>query len=426
MKKIVIETIIVIFIILLSLLLFFGPKQIEILGNNYLSNIKVLDLSNVTIDNMNWINKLNEFSNLEEVILGENAILKEDKDSLEEKYPGIKFKGVSIINLYDLKVRDDITTLDLSKTKVDNNITKYLELFPNLQEVTFGNQLLDKDLELLLIKIYPDTDFTFDVKVLDKVVANKIETLDLSKSNINNKEDLVKSLKLLNNLKHLEMSNTNLSNEELGKLREEFPNIEIDWTIYFGVWHIHTSDIAFSVLISNFPYKRLTSEDLSFLKYCTKLEALDLGHQRITDLNVIVDNLPNLRILILADNKISDLTPLKKLKHLHYLELFINNVKDISPLASLDELVDLNLCFNRIGNYDALLNLPKLERLWLVGTGISYDKYQELKAEYPNAIINKNGPGSTGSGWRSHARYYSMIDMFHKRNYMSEEFSKYD
>lgn len=425
MKK-VIELILLFLIIGLSLILFYCPKQVELLGNIYLSNLEYLDLSNVEIKDNNWQEKLNEFPNLKEVDLGNNNLLKEEVDNLVSEYPNINFKVIKIIDIYGLKVKENSKELDLSKITIDNHISKYLEYFSNLESVNFGNQDVDKDLQLLLIKNYPNIDFNWNVLLSNKKVSNKIENLDLSKESITDKKDLYNSLKLLPNLKHLEMSNNNFTNEELGKMREDFPSIKIDWTIKFGVWHINTNDVSFSVLISNFSYNRLASEDLNFLKYCTNLQALDLGHQKITDLNVIADNLPNLRILILADNKISDLTPLKKLKHLHYLELFINNIKDISPLEDCKELVDLNLCFNRISNYEALYNLPKLERLWLVGTGLSNTEHNKLQSIYPSAIINKNGPGSTGNGWRTHNRYYKMIDMFHKRNYMSEEFSKYD
>ena len=37
-----------------------------------------------------------------------------------------------------------------------------------------------------------------------------------------------------------------------------------------------------------------------------------------------------------------------------------------------------------------------------------------------------SGSGSTNSGWRTHDRYYAMINMFYKKNYISELFTKYD
>ena len=146
----------------------------------------------------------------------------------------------------------------------------------------------------------------------------------------------------------------------------------------------------------------------------------------MTDLSVIGEYLTELRVLILADNKITDLSPLANLKHLHYLEFFVNRVTDLSPLAECRELVDLNISYN-YGIYDItpLLDLPLLERLWLESCPISDAKVDILREKYPNSKIVKYGKGSVDQGWRTHERYYNMIDMFH-RDFLSWSFIKYD
>jgi Leucine-rich repeat (LRR) protein len=72
------------------------------------------------------------------------------------------------------------------------------------------------------------------------------------------------------------------------------------------------------------------------LKYLKNLKYLDVGHNAIDDLSFLYD-LPELRILIVADNYvtdyITDLTPIASLKHLQYLEVFTNNITDLSPLS---------------------------------------------------------------------------------------------
>ena len=194
-----------------------------------------------------------------------------------------------------------------------------------------------------------------------------------------------------------------------------------------GVWSIKTDVTSFSVLISNFPYVRLKSSDIEVLKYCTKLQALDIGHQAITDVSIIGEYLKDLRILILSDNHVADITPLKELKHLHYLELFINPLTDISPLKDLKELVDVNFCYCRgISDFSTLNDLPNLERIWLVATRVSNNEINDLNYYHPNAQIVNTGSGSTNSGWRTHERYYEMIKMYHYPYYLSESFTKYD
>ena len=229
------------------------------------------------------------------------------------------------------------------------------------------------------------------ITILDQTVDSSVETLDLSNCTVDDIDSFKASLSLLHNLKYLDMSDCNLSNKELAQLREDFPDIKIVWKIYFSVWSLKTDAVAFSVLISNFKYTYLTSKTIEVFKYCTDLQALDLGHQKITDISVIGDYLPNLRVLILADNQITDISPLAKLKHLHYLELFINKVKDLSPLASCKELVDLNLCYDTgIRDFSPLLdnNFPLLERVWLNGCNISSKNLNLLRKKYPNANIS--------------------------------------
>ena len=62
--------------------------------------------------------------------------------------------------------------------------------------------------------------------------------------------------------------------------------------------------------------------------------------------SIIGEYLTELRVLILADNCIWDISPLSNLKHLHYLELFLNRIYDLSPLRDLHELVDVNISYN--------------------------------------------------------------------------------
>lgn len=335
---------------------------------------------------------------------------------------------ISNIEIYNIKFDKNTSIIDLSNVQVDGSIIQKLGQFEFLKTVNLKNNNLSVDLQSEIEKAFPEVKFVWDVNVLGRAIDSDIDTLDLSNCEVTDIETFKKSISLLHKLKYLDMSDCNLSNEELAQLRLDFPEVKVVWKVYFSVWSLKTDAVAFSVLVGNFKYTYLTTESIQVLKYCTDLQALDLGHQKITDISVIGDYLPNLRILILADNPIKDISPIAKLKHLHYLELFINKVTDISPLAECKELVDLNLCYDYIRDYSPLLNndFPMLERLWLNGTGISSYNLNLLRKKYPNAKISIKGPGSTGDGWRSHDRYFAMIDMFHKRDYISELFTKYD
>ncbi len=425
-KFFVIEAILLITNIICCLVIFYGLQKIEIGNLSFYRNSKVINLASLnTVDIKSIADSIDKFYLLREVDFGELKLEKSDKDYLESKYPNIKFDIELVVDVYGTKIRDNVTYLDLTKCQIDENLTSLLEIFKKLKEVNLLGQSFTVDEEISLMKKFPDVKFDFTVIVDNKKFENSIEELDLSRTKVTS-EDVKKLISLFPNIKKLDLSYTQLTNEECDQFRKDYPDIETNWVVSLGRWSLRTDAITFSVLIQYFDYVRMTSEDIQVLKYCTKLKALDLGHQAITDISVIGDYLPDLRILILADNKISDITPISKLKHLHYLELFINPISDISPLKENTELVDLNLAnLNKVTDVEPLLDLPMLERLWINNTGLGASGIKALDETYPNLLMAITGNQSTHQGWRAHPRYYQMIDMFNN-NYYGDEFAKYD
>lgn len=430
-KKVVSIILIVVSLVLIiaSLLIVFLvlPENISMYGFEFRKDSEVIDMSGVYVADIEELsNNLPRFENVQTVTFGDQAISYADKQKLMESFPNINFEIKVYYDIYGKQIAEDAETIDLSDTEINENLINELFVLYNLKEVNLFNHNLSKDEQLNLQEQYPNVTFKWEVEILSEKVDYSVKELNLSNKKINDIQDFTRSLKLLKNLEKLDMSNTNLSNEELDNLRKMFPNVRIDWVVHLGKWSLRTDAVAFSVLIVNYDYRRMTEKDIEVLKYCTELQALDLGHQSITDISVIGEYLPNLRVLILADNKIKDISPLANLKHLHYLELFMNDITDLTPLASCTELVDLNICFNyRLSNIEPILNLPLLERLWLIHDNISNSSYQLIRETYPNVKLVTTGNGSTNSGWRTHERYFEMINMY-RNNYISDVFLKYD
>ena len=399
-----------------------------ILGTMYiaLDNIFPLVINMFQDTSLFYNYNINKYSTTEASDTKEKIIAYEYEQRLNKIFPYNNLDANVYYTIYGKRVLETDDFLDLSDVTIDDNLEKNLELLTNIKVVNLYNQNLSKEEKIKLIEKFPNIEFKWKVDILGEEIEYNIETLDFSNRTITDINDFKKSLVLLTNLKKLDLSNSNLTNEELGALREEFPNIKIDWVVHMSKWSVRTDAVAFSVLVYKYDYRRMTTEDIQVLKYCTDLQALDLGHQAIEDISVIGEYLPNLRVLILADNKIKDISPLANLKHLHYLELFMNDITDSSPLASCTELVDLNISFNyRFSDISGIMNLPKLERLWLISDRISAESYNLIRQTYPNVKLVTTGSGSTNSGWRTHERYYTMIDMY-KNNYISDVFLKYD
>ena len=340
--------------------------------------------------------------------------------------PFIIKEPIQKYTVYGKEYYSNTDVIDLSHSCIDNDLVERLSLFKKLKSVDLRNHNLSFDYINNLKEVLPNVRFKFTIELNNKKYNTDIEELDLNHIKVNYLEEFKTKLRLFDNLKKLDMSYSNLSNEILGSLREEFPKVQIDWVLHISKWSFRTDVKSFSVLVYRFDYKRIQSHELEIFKYCWNMEALDLGHQAITDVTPIAKYLPNLKILILADNKISDVSPLASLTKLHYLELFINPIKDLSPLTSLKELIDINLCYTRIKDFTPLNELPFLERIWLVGTKVNKDNVGIIQKNHPGAKIVYGRGGSTNSGFRTHERYYEMIKMYRNPYYMSPAFSKYD
>lgn len=398
-------------------------------GKRIYTDDSELDLSGISEINVATLKEtLSSLPNINRVA-SDTAIPLEDKEALISEFPGVAFELNGAYEVYGVQTTDNEEELDLHDKQIDVNVLiSHLKHLPKLQQINLYGTNLNGAEQTAILNEFQNIHFLWDVAVLGQKYDGETEDLDLS-----GKKDLTADMMrgvipLMPNLKRVDMSDCASSYEELAALREEFPTVKIVWRLKMGKWSLKTDAVAFSVLIYDYNYTRLTSDDIQCLKYCTDLQALDLGHQALTDLSVIGDYLTELRILILADNKISDLTPLSKLKHLHYIELFVNRpLKDVSPLGECKELVDVNIShLYDIWDISNLLDLPLLERLWIEHTSISDADVKRLRETYPDTKIIVEGYGSVDQGWREHPRYFAMIDMFNKTNYISEEFSKYD
>lgn len=229
-------------------------------------------------------------------------------------------------------------------------------------------------------------------------------------------------LKKMPNLKKVDMFAVPIGRERREQLQAAFPDIEFGMTMIIGGHHkVRTDATVFSTLHSDDDIYH-GSDDFSALKYCRNLRALDLGHNKITDLSFLYD-LPKLRVLILAKNKITDITPIASLYDLEYLEVFQNYVEDLTPLTGLTHLTDLNITGNRVGSLKPLKKIRSLRRLWIANAdkadpGKSKDKklLASLQEALPKAEIDGVSAGTSGT-WRKHARYKTIQKMFRSGEY---------
>ena len=216
-------------------------------------------------------------------------------------------------------------------------------------------------------------------------------------------------------LEKVDMFEARMPLADMAFLFDAHRQIDLGFTLRISEHVVRTDVTAFSTLHSKRDPRHNTAQ-LSNLRMCRHLRALDIGHNSVDNVDWLYD-LPELRILIIALNKITDLTPVGSLEHLEYLETFTNKITDISPLLNCKKLLDLNIGFNRIEDISPLYEMHQLERLWMYSfrhinvDGTTPEIRAKLKEALPNCEFNfHNYP--TLAGWREHPRYFTMYDIF--------------
>lgn len=340
------------------------------------------------------------------------------------------------VNVFGSTYPHDTKILTISPSDIDglehdmilSGIQHALSSLTELERVNVYDAELTLDEMHTLHEGYPDIFFGWNVDLYGVNISSDDEKADISGIQITDMDDLKKRLSVLDRLTYLDMCDCGLTNEQMEELINEFPLVKFVWKVTLGLWTIRTDTVAFSTLKDGTITYRLTNDDCKVLKYCTDMVALDLGHNKVTDLSFL-QYMPELKILILVDNWLTDtqspylydLSMLKYCPKLMYLEFFVGDVTDISVFDYLPNLVDLNISYNPISDVSHLLNFTKLERLYIEHTGLTEQDYQLLKETYPDAYIVYYGEGSVDQGWREHERYFAMIDMFHN-NYVNDLF----
>lgn len=117
----------------------------------------------------------------------------------------------------------------------------------------------------------------------------------------------------------------------------------------------------------------------------TSLRKLVLAYNRISDISII-GRLTKLTHLNVSGNQISDISVMGGLNELTHLSISINKIIDISIIDKLDSLIYLDAQDNHISNISAISSLTKLNYLDLLDNQIKYfpptivfaDRLQEL------------------------------------------------
>lgn len=315
------------------------------------------------------------------------------------------------------------TTVDSAATELDlhgravtaEEVTRLVSRMPNLTRVNLLGCPLEDSQVLQLAEAFPGCLFLWELRLGDQVFRTDAEELDLSGWRVSGTQAVERYLPCFPNLKRVIMCNCGLDDETMDALNRKYEDIRFIWSVRIQDVEIRTDTKWF------YPYKYrkdmvVVEEDLYPLRYCTDIEAIDIGHMTQVKTCDWVSYMPNLKYLIIIETAITDISPLSNLKNLVFLEIFTTKITDYSPLLGCTALEDLNLG-NTYGNPAPILQMTWLKNLWWGGIEgsvglICSDAPQRLREALPdtNMKFNMETP-NVNNGWRQLDNYYAMRDL---------------
>ena len=347
--------------------------------------------------------------------------------SFLNEYPQIHF--IRMIRLGDQLFDSEAEMLDLRSYAqwTPNALAKELAAFSSLKKAAFPAEWSESDVQSVL-SAYPGLSAVASVTAFGKTFSGVAEEIDLSGIKMQSTEEAEALLLQLPFVRRAIMCECGLSNEQMEELCNAHPDVKFVWTLVIGKRKLRTDALGFSTKNpSKYTSEKASNEynesvkkairlhegDIEALKYCTDLEALDLGHNYLTNNDlVVISKLTKLKVLILADNKITDISILTSLQDLEYIELFMNRIQDLSPLCELPLLTDVNVCNTGTSDLTPLFNLKSAKRLWYAMNPCKRNQSKALAEALPDCLCNYTTGDETGEGWREDPRYQWMRSYF--------------
>lgn len=289
--------------------------------------------------------------------------------------------------------------LDLSALREDqlDEAMSLLAQMPELSYVSLGRASGEDPLSFEAVSAVqdacPQADVEYGFSLFGYEFTTLDEVMDLNHVKMDDQGEAVRAaLPCMRKLKTLDMDFCNVDDEHMAAIREDYPEVDVIWRIWFGSNCSVRTDTE-AILAHNFEHD-VTDANSTGLKYCTKVKYLDIAHQHLTDLSFI-SYMKDLEVLLISSNPIADLSPIVSCPKLEYLEILCTKVTDITPLAALHDLEHLNMVDMRgdsIEGWETLAGLTKLRRLWLAqdtrAKCIPAETLEMLRQALPETDIN--------------------------------------
>lgn len=352
----------------------------------------------------------------------------EDVEALMGQYPNVQFHVNKLLLNQKVDYLAEEAALEGSGVLEVSALSEALAGFPALKTLDVRTFAVTEADVAALGKSAPNVHIRWNMPLLEGLsVDSDSETLDLRGYTVTDLTAFQQKLKLLTKLTYIDMCECGPTDEEMSALRQAMPNIKFVWMLHIGKWDVRTDVKAFSMaqtgehegVVFTTPddkkrrYRYVTNEEIAKIRYCTDIEALDIGHSLVISDISFVQYVPTLRFLVIARTAVTDISAVSSLKNLIFFETFGCKLTDVSALYDLPQLEYYNCSANRITDIGPLLSLTNLKRLWIINCRFTDEQLQQLKYGLPNTIIMAYGKHQTDNGWRyDNEAYVEMQELF--------------
>ena len=259
---------------------------------------------------------------------------------------------------------------------------------------------------LLLQKAAPRADLDYRFVFYGRYLSTLSEEMDLNHSVMSDEGAAVREiLPLMKHCKRLDMDSCGVSSEAMAKIRDDYPEMEVIWRIWFAYNQFTMRTDSERLWCANF-YPYIWDEYTQELKYLTHLKYLDLGHNLQLHDWSFLRYMPDLEVLILTSSSWESLDMLENCTKLEFLEIipYAHLDLDLQPLEKMTNLEHLNItAMGKTENWEVLLNMKKLKRLWIgeeTGYYLPEGAEKQIREALPDTEIMFRGGGAATGSWR--------------------------
>ena len=339
---------------------------------------------------------LPELKTVELGTVGAEGLSQADVDALRAQLPGVDFNYSVWILGQTLGAETD--SLDLSGASAEEiqTVLPLLKSMPKLTTICLGEEggAVTWDTVAAVNAACPDALLDYEFTLWGKAVNLGDQMLDLNHIAMDDQGAAVRRvLPYMKNCRVLDMDSCGVSNENMAVIRDENPNVDVVWRIWFGSNYSVRTNVT--KILASKPSKggALKNDVGQQLMYCTKVRYLDLGHNDdLSDISFI-RYMPDLEIAVISITSVSDLSPFTSCHNIKYIEAGNCRITDLSPLAQCTTLRHLNVGTNlSLRDISPLYDIP-LKRLWLgMGDPVPAEQVEQMRSLHPDCEVNTTVP----------------------------------